>query len=106
MQRDVSLRMAFTIAETALTTCGINTSVAVVDRADRLLVFLQGDGAAPHHLELAQRKAPRDRPDRHIGDEAAVPRDGYLPEHPRLLMRAVPISAKDFYVGLVTTPHK
>ena len=57
MQRDVSLRMALTIAETALAECGINTSVAVVDRAGRLRVFLQGDKAAPHNLELARRKA-------------------------------------------------
>ena len=57
MQRDVSLRMALTIAETALAECGVKTSVAVVDRAGRLRVFLQGDGAAPHNLELARRKA-------------------------------------------------
>jgi uncharacterized protein GlcG (DUF336 family) len=57
MQRDVSLRMALTIAETALAQCGIMTSVAVVDRAGRLRVFLQGDGAAPHNIELARRKA-------------------------------------------------
>ena len=57
MQRDVSLRMALTIAEAALAACGVNTSVAVVDRAGRLRVFLQGDGASPHNLELARRKA-------------------------------------------------
>jgi uncharacterized protein GlcG (DUF336 family) len=57
MQRDVSLRMALTVAETALAQCGVNTSVAVVDRAGRLRVFLQGDGASPHNLELARRKA-------------------------------------------------
>src|SRR5712692_250651 len=57
MQRDVSLRMALTIAETALAQCGDKTSVAVVDRAGRLRVFLQGDGASPHNLELARRKA-------------------------------------------------
>lgn len=57
VQRDVSLRMALTIAEAALEACGINTSVAVVDRAGRLRVFLQGDGAAPHNIELARRKA-------------------------------------------------
>ena len=56
-ERDVSLRMALTIAETALAQCGVNTSVAVVDRAGRLRVFLQGDGASPHNLELARRKA-------------------------------------------------
>lgn len=57
MQRDVSVRMALTIAETAWTECGARASVAVVDRAGRLKVFLQGDGASPHNLELAQRKA-------------------------------------------------
>src|SRR5215472_3428656 len=57
MQRDVSLRMALTIAETALAECGVKTSVAVVDRTGRLRVFLQGDGASPHNLELARRKA-------------------------------------------------
>jgi uncharacterized protein GlcG (DUF336 family) len=57
MQRDVSLRIALTIAETALAQCGINTSVAVVDRAGRLRVFLQGDNANPHNIELARRKA-------------------------------------------------
>jgi uncharacterized protein GlcG (DUF336 family) len=57
MQRDVSLRMALTIAMTASEECGAGTSVAVVDRAGRLKIFLQGDGAAPHNLELARRKA-------------------------------------------------
>lgn len=57
MQRDVSLRMALTIAEAALAECGTNTSVAVVDRAGRLRVFLQGDTANPHNIELARRKA-------------------------------------------------
>jgi uncharacterized protein GlcG (DUF336 family) len=60
MQRDVSLRMALTIAETAIAECeksGNDVSVAVVDRAGRLRVFLQGDKAAPHNIELAQRKA-------------------------------------------------
>ena len=57
MERDVSLRMALTIAETALAQCGVKTSVAVLDRAGRLRVFLQGDGASPHNIELARRKA-------------------------------------------------
>ena len=29
----------------------------VLDRAGRLRAFLQGDGASPHNLELARRKA-------------------------------------------------
>ena len=57
MQRDVSLRMALTIAETAIADCGLGASVAVVDRAGRLRVFLQGDNANPHNIELARRKA-------------------------------------------------
>jgi len=57
VQRDVSLRMALTLAEAALAECGINTSVAVVDRAGRLRVLLQGDGASLHNPELARRKA-------------------------------------------------
>ena len=57
MQRDVSLRMALTIAETALAECGINASVAIVDRAGRVRVLLQGDNANPHNMELARRKA-------------------------------------------------
>ena len=56
-QKEVSLRLALTIAEAASAECGANVSVAVVDRAGRLKVFLQGDGAAPHNIELARRKA-------------------------------------------------
>jgi uncharacterized protein GlcG (DUF336 family) len=60
MQRDVSLHMALSIAEAAVAECdksGNSVSVAVVDRAGRLRVFLQGDKAAPHNIELARRKA-------------------------------------------------
>jgi len=56
-EKDVSVRMALTIAETALAECGNHVSVAVVDRVGRLRVFLQGDGAQPHNIELARRKA-------------------------------------------------
>ena len=57
MQRDVSLRMALTIAETASVECGAIASIAVVDRAGRIKVLLQGDGGSPHNVELARRKA-------------------------------------------------
>jgi uncharacterized protein GlcG (DUF336 family) len=57
MEKNVSVRMALEIAQTALTECGDHVSVAVVDRTGRLRVFLQGDGAAPHNIELARRKA-------------------------------------------------
>lgn len=54
---DVSLQMALTIATTALEECGGTASVAVVDRAGRIRVLLQGDTASPHNPELARRKA-------------------------------------------------
>jgi uncharacterized protein GlcG (DUF336 family) len=57
MQRDVSLAMALAIATTASAECGAITSIAVVDRAGRVKVLLQGDGGSPHNLELARRKA-------------------------------------------------
>src|SRR5580700_9097294 len=57
MEKNVSVKMALAIAETALAECGDRVSVAVVDRSGRLRVFLQGDGAAPHNIELARRKA-------------------------------------------------
>jgi uncharacterized protein GlcG (DUF336 family) len=56
-EKNISVRMALTIAETALAECGDQVSVAIVDRTGRLRVFLQGDGAAPHNIELARRKA-------------------------------------------------
>ena len=90
MQRDVSLRMALTIAETALTSCGVSTSVAVVDRAGRLRVFLQGDGAAPHNLELARRKAYTARTFRRTSADwaarTAPPNDGQ-----RMLADVIPL---------------
>jgi uncharacterized protein GlcG (DUF336 family) len=57
MEPNVSAKMALTIAETAFAECGSRVSVAVVDRSGRLRVFIQGDGAQPHNLELARRKA-------------------------------------------------
>jgi uncharacterized protein GlcG (DUF336 family) len=56
-EKNISVKMAMTIAETALAECGTRVSVAVVDKAGRLKVFLQGDGAMPHNIELARRKA-------------------------------------------------
>jgi uncharacterized protein GlcG (DUF336 family) len=58
--RDVGVRMGLVIAVGALDQCeadGNSVSVAVVDRAGRLRVFLQSDKANPHNLELARRKA-------------------------------------------------
>ena len=57
MQRDVPLAMALAIATTASAECGAITSIAVVDRAGRIKILMQGDGGSPHNVELARRKA-------------------------------------------------
>ena len=57
MQPNLSAKMALAILEGAMAECGSKVSIAVVDRAGRLLAFVQGDGAAPHNPELARRKA-------------------------------------------------
>jgi uncharacterized protein GlcG (DUF336 family) len=57
MEPNVGAKMALAIVEAAIAECGPRVSVAVVDRSGRLRVFVQGDGAAPHNLELARRKA-------------------------------------------------
>jgi uncharacterized protein GlcG (DUF336 family) len=56
-EKNVSAHMALAIATAALDQCGWHTSAAIVDRTGRLRIFIQGDGAAPHNLELARRKA-------------------------------------------------
>jgi len=90
MQRDVSLRMALTIAETAVAECGMNASVAVVDRAGRLRVFLQGDGASPHNLELARRKAYTARTFRRTSAEWAKRTETVNPGQ-RMLADVIPL---------------
>ena len=60
VQHDVSVKLGLAIAEAAMERCqsdGADVSVAVVDRVGRLRVFLQGDKANPHNIELAERKA-------------------------------------------------
>ena len=57
MQRELSARMAITIAEAAWTECTARVSVAVVDRAGRMKALIVGDGISPHNIELAERKA-------------------------------------------------
>ena len=59
-QKNVSLAMAQTIAQAALTQCesmGFKVSVAVVDRGGLMIVMLRGDGAGLHTPEGAERKA-------------------------------------------------
>lgn len=59
-QKNISLAMAQTIAQAALTQCesmGFKVSVAVVDRGGLTIVMLRGDGAGLHTPEGAERKA-------------------------------------------------
>ena len=58
MQRNLSLAMAKTIAEAALTECkskGFSTAVAVVDRAGQVLVILRDEQATAQQAEMARR---------------------------------------------------
>jgi len=59
-QRNMSLGMAKTIAEAALSACqqkGFHTAVAVVDRAGQVMVVLRDEQAAAQSVEMARRKA-------------------------------------------------
>src|SRR5262249_37744243 len=59
-QRNLSLPMAKTIAESTLAECkskGFNTAAAGVDRGGQVLVLLRDDQASVQTLEMARRKA-------------------------------------------------
>jgi len=58
--RDLSYPMALSMASGALDACkarGYAVSVVVVDRGGDTMVALKGDGAGPHTMENARRKA-------------------------------------------------
>jgi uncharacterized protein GlcG (DUF336 family) len=60
MRKDLSHDMALAVAEGAMQAClakGYGTSAVVVDRDGDTLVAMRGDGAGPHTLENARRKA-------------------------------------------------
>jgi uncharacterized protein GlcG (DUF336 family) len=60
MQRTISLAMAKTMAEAALSECqakGFHTAAAVVDRAGQIIVMLRDEQASPQTTEMARRKA-------------------------------------------------
>lgn len=59
-EHNLSLAIAKTIAEAALEACkskGFNTAVAVVDRADQVMVILRDERATAQQVEMARRKA-------------------------------------------------
>ena len=58
--RDLSYRMALTIAEGTVASCaakGYREAAVVVDRAGEVIVALRGDDASPYAMENARRKA-------------------------------------------------
>src|SRR2546430_6476790 len=60
MQRDITWNLGLEIAQAAIAACALRNvqiSVAVVDRAGRMRVFIASDNPSPHSLELARRKA-------------------------------------------------
>jgi uncharacterized protein GlcG (DUF336 family) len=60
MHKDLSLDIAKTIAEGAIAACnakGYGTSAVVVDRDGETIVAMHADGASPHTMENARRKA-------------------------------------------------
>ena len=105
-EHNVSLKMALTIAQAALAECTSRVSVAVVDRTGRLKVFLQGDGAQPHNIELARRKAYTARAFRRPSLEWAKRSEGDLAGQRMLtdvipLGGGVPIKVGDDVIGAV-----
>ena len=65
--KDLSLPMALTIAQTAIETCksqGYNVSAHVLGRNGEILVSMRGDETAPHTLENSFKKAYTSRAQR------------------------------------------
>jgi uncharacterized protein GlcG (DUF336 family) len=59
-QRDITWKLGLAIAEGAIEECAktnVGISVAVVDRAGRVRIFIASDDPSPHNFELARRKA-------------------------------------------------
>jgi len=94
-QRDVTSKLALQIAEGAIESCAqrnVPTSVAVVDRAGRVRVFISSDNPAPHSLELARRKAYTARTfGRPTSEWAANTEPGKEAAAQRLLAEVIPL---------------
>jgi uncharacterized protein GlcG (DUF336 family) len=87
--KNLSLDLAATIAETALATCrgnGFHVSITVLDRAGEALVFFRDDGASPHTVENSRRKAYTARTFGIPSSEFA----GHISEPPRQAQATLP----------------
>ena len=109
-ERNISLGLAMTIAQSALESCranGFHVSVTVVDRAGQVRVALRDDNASPHTFENSQRKAYTARTFRIPSGEFAQ----RLKDNPTLgavhltgiiaAQGALPIKAGDEVIGAV-----
>jgi uncharacterized protein GlcG (DUF336 family) len=109
-ERNISLGLAMTIAQSALESCranGFHVSVTVVDRAGQVRVALRDDNASPHTFENSQRKAYTARTFRVPSAEFATRMAGD-PVKAQLVLPgvialagALPIKAGDEIIGAV-----
>src|SRR5258708_13119176 len=94
-QRDITWKLGLAIAEGAIEECAktnIPITVAVVDRAGRLRIFIAPDNPSPHNFELARRKAYTAPTFRRPSLESPQPtKDGSATAAPRLLADLIPL---------------
>src|SRR6202163_703460 len=94
-QRDISWKLGLAIAEGAIEECAkvnVPITVAVVDRAGRVRIFIAPDNPSPHNFELARRKAYTARTFRRPSLEwAQTTKDGSDTAGQRLLADVIPL---------------
>src|ERR1700687_2487232 len=94
-QRDITWKLGLAIAEGAIEECAktnVAISVAVVDRAGRVRIFIASDNPSPHNFELARRKAYTARTFRRPSLEwAQATKDGSDNAGQRLLGDVIPL---------------
>src|ERR1700674_5651183 len=94
-QRDITWKLGLAIAEGAIEECAkinVPITVAVVDRAGRVRIFIAPDNPSPHNFELARRKAYTARTFRRPSLEwAQATKDGSDNGRQRLLPDVIPL---------------
>ena len=94
-QRDITWKLGLAIAEGAIEECAksnIPITVAVVDRAGRLRIFIAPDNPSPHNFELARRRAYTARTFRRPSLEwAQATKDGSDAAGQRMLADVIPL---------------
>src|SRR6202158_5181391 len=94
-QRDITWKLGLAIAEGAVAECAktnVAITVAVVDRAGRVRIFIAPDNPSPHNFELARRKAYTARTFRRPSLEwAQATKDGSDAAGQRMLADVIPL---------------